>query len=118
MGIAEFDQAGALGMEGRARFQADGTQGIEATIGVAHGGVYLEGRSFRGYLAALTLSRPMDPWSASITYIHQRLILGFIHRPPYLSAPGRTPTGGLPPSGGSLSSFGRAGRLAHPVPAP
>src|ERR1700679_406080 len=106
MGIAEFHQAGAFGMEGRARFQADGTQGIEATIGVAHGGVYLGGRSFRGYLAALTLSRPMDRWSASIIYVYQGLILGFVHRPPHLSVPGRTPAGGLPPSGGSFSGFG------------
>jgi len=51
-------------MEGCARFQADGTQGIEATIGVAHG-VYILKEKFPRYLAALALPRPMDPWSPS-----------------------------------------------------
>ena len=51
---------------GGARFQGDAAKGIGGTIGEAHGGVYLEGRSFRGYLAALTGRRPMAPARLSI----------------------------------------------------
>ena len=38
MGIAEFDQAGAFGMAGDARFEADGTHHVGRAIGGAHGG--------------------------------------------------------------------------------
>ena len=61
MGIAEFDQTGAFGMLGNARFEADGAQLIGARLEGRMGLYTLKFGSCGGYLAALParVARPV-----------------------------------------------------------
>ena len=121
MGVAEFDQAGAFGMLGNARFQADGAHLHRGARLERRMGVYiLKLEVVGGYLAALAGPRPIGPPARVNNHmIYQRLDtwIRSTSRLTY-AGPGRAPARSLPPSGGSLPGLGRAGGLAHPVPAP
>jgi hypothetical protein len=68
MGVAEFDQAGAFGMLGNARFKGHAAHLVVCAAGWAHA-VCLEVWTLRRYLAALPLPVQTFRRSGKINFI-------------------------------------------------